>query len=62
MDLKAWETTIVQIVDQASHEATERGKQKIVLAWRKKLENEPALLRPQQIDEIVRDVRRRLGK
>ena len=62
VDLKAWEATIAQIFDEASHEVTERGKQKIVLAWRKKLKVGPASLQPQQIDEIVHEVRNRLGK
>jgi hypothetical protein len=31
------------------------------VGWRAKLEKEPTLLQPYQIDEIVREVRRRLG-
>ena len=35
---------------------------KILLAWRVKLEKEPTLLQPFQIDEIIREVRQRLSK
>ena len=61
MDLKGWEATINQIVDEARQELRESGKQKILLAWRAKLEKGPTLLHPFQIDEIVRAVRRRLS-
>ena len=33
-----------------------------LLEWRVKLEKKPHVLHPFQIDEIVREVRRRLGK
>jgi hypothetical protein len=32
-----------------------------LIAWRVKLEQEPTLLQPFQIDQIVREVRQRLG-
>jgi hypothetical protein len=32
-----------------------------LLEWRVKLEKEPTLLQPFEIDQIVREVRRRLG-
>jgi hypothetical protein len=32
----------------------------IFTAWRTKLKKEPTLLQPQQIDEIIREARRRL--
>ena len=61
MDLKGWEATINQIVDEARKEPRESGKQKILLAWRAKLEKEPTSLLPYQIDEIVWEVRKRLA-
>jgi hypothetical protein len=61
MNLKEWEATICQIVDEASRKPRESGKQKILMAWRAKLEKEPNSLEPFQIDEIVREVRKRLA-
>jgi hypothetical protein len=60
MNLKDWEATIQQIADDSNHEPKESGKQKILTAWRLKLEKEPTCLRPFQIDEIVRGVRKKL--
>lgn len=61
MNLKAWEATIDQMVEEASQEPKEAGKQKVILAWRRKLENSPTSLEPYQIDSLVREVRRRLA-
>jgi reverse gyrase len=61
MRLKDWELTIQKIVDESNHEQKEMGKHKVLTAWRSKLEKEPTSLPPYQIDEIVREVRRRLG-
>jgi hypothetical protein len=60
MDLKAWETTIKQFVDDSNREPTDAGKGRLLRAWRAKLEEPPTSLQPFQIDEIVREVRRRL--
>ena len=60
MNLKAWETTIQQITDELSRKRTECGKFRILTAWRAKLEKEPTSLSPFQIDEIVREVQKRL--
>ena len=60
MNIKDWESTIHQIVEESIHKRTECGKYRIVTVWRAKLEKAPTLLRPFQIDEIVREVRRRL--
>ena len=60
MRLKDWEPTIQKIVDEIIHEQTEARKHKLLTEWRAKLEKEPTLLQPFQIDEIVREVRRRL--
>ena len=59
MRLHKWEVTIQQIVDECNHD--EKGSDKVLMAWRAKLEKEPTLLPPFQIDEIVREVRQRLS-
>jgi hypothetical protein len=41
---------------------TEAGKNKVLMEWRSKLKDEPTRLAAQHIDEIVREVRRRLGR
>ena len=61
MRLHEWEVTIQKIVDECSHEQKEGDKGRILKEWRAKLEKEPTLLQPFQIDKIVREVRRRLG-
>jgi len=60
MRLRDWEATIQEIVDECND--TEKRSDTVLLKWRAKLEEEPTLLQPFQIDEIVREVRRRLGK
>ena len=59
MRLEEWEVTIQQIVDECNHD--QKGTDKVLIAWRAKLAKEPTLLKPFQIDEIVREVRQRLG-
>jgi hypothetical protein len=58
MNLEAWEVTIQQMVAEAIHEPKRRHK--LLTAWRAKLEKEPISLSLHQIDEIVREVRKRL--
>jgi len=60
MALSQWETIIQQIVEESNHEPKEAGKQRLLIGWRAKLEKEPPYLPLHQIDEIVREVRRRL--
>jgi hypothetical protein len=60
MNLRNWEETIKQIADESNHEPKESGKHKVLTAWRAKLEKEPTNLAPFQIDDIVREVRKRL--
>jgi hypothetical protein len=60
MNLKIWEATIQQIIDESNQKPTEAGKHRLLTEWRFKLEKEPTLLKPYQIDEIVRAVRTRL--
>ncbi len=57
--LKEWEVTIQDIIDECNHE--QKGTDKVLMEWRAKLEKEPILLKPFQIDEIVRAVRDRLS-
>ncbi len=59
MRLQEWEVTIQEIIDECNHE--QKGADKVLTAWRAKLEKEPTLLKPFQIDEIVREVRQRLN-
>jgi hypothetical protein len=59
MRLQEWEVTIRKIIDECNHEQTRVDT--VLVAWRAKLEKEPTLLRPFQIDEIVREVRGRLS-
>ncbi len=59
MRLQDWEVTIQEIVGECNHE--QKGADKVLTKWRAKLEQEPTLLQPFQIDEIVREVRQRLG-
>jgi hypothetical protein len=59
MRLEEWEVTIQEIVDECNHEG--RGEDRILMKWRAKLEKEPTLLKPFQIDEIMREVRQRLS-
>ncbi len=60
MNLQEWEPTISQIVDESNHKPKESGKHKVLAAWRAKLEKEPTSLPAFRIDEIVREVRKRL--
>jgi hypothetical protein len=61
MRLQEWEVTIREIIDECRHGQKEMGEDRILMKWRAKLEKEPTLLKPFQIDEIVREVRQRLG-
>ena len=59
MRLQDWEVTIRKIIDECNREQTRVDT--VLKAWRAKLEKEPTLLQPFQIDEIVREVQRRLS-
>jgi len=59
MRLDEWEVTIQTIVDD--YKLKQKGGDRVLMQWRAKLEKEPTLLKPFQIDEIMREVRRRLG-
>ena len=61
MRLHDWEATIQEIVDECNHEQDDMSDDRILMKWRAKLEKEPALLEPFQIDEIIREARQRLS-
>ena len=59
MRLEEWEVTMQTMVDDCNHQR--QRPDRVLMEWRVKLEKEPTLLQPFQIDEIVREVRRRLS-
>jgi hypothetical protein len=61
MNLRSWEETVCQIAIEANQQPNEAGQFKVLAAWRAKLKAEPTSLRSFQIDEIVREVRRRFA-
>jgi coproporphyrinogen III oxidase-like Fe-S oxidoreductase len=61
MRLQDWDVTVQNIIDELNHERKQAGKRRIVTQWRVRLEGEPILLQPYQIDQIMREVSRRLG-
>ena len=61
MRLQEWEATIQQIVDECNQVQRDGGENHILIKWRAKLEKDPALLEPFQIDGIIREVRRGLS-
>lgn len=60
MKLQDWEQTIQQIIEASNNEPKESGKHKVLTEWRSKLAKTERPLQPFQIDEIVREVRKRL--
>ena len=60
MTVEDKEMFVQQIVNESNHEPKEAGKNRVLVGWRSKLEKEPPYLRLHQIDDIVREVRRRL--
>ena len=60
MQLQEWEVTIQEIIDECNQQK-ETGEDRLLMKWRAKLEEEPTLLQPFQIDEIMREVRQRLS-
>ena len=59
MRLEDWAVTIQTMTDECNHEQTTPDR--VLKLWRVKLEKEPPLLQPFEIDQIVREVRRKLG-
>jgi hypothetical protein len=62
MNFKAWEATIQEMVSVANKETKDGGQHRILSAWRAKLEKAPTSLPPFEIDQIVREVRKRMTK
>lgn len=62
MRLEKWEPTILEILREMSLEPKESGKQRVLHGWRMKLEKGQPPVPVYQIDEIVREVRRRLPR
>ena len=60
MKFEKWEVTIQKLTEAFNLEAKESGKNLVLTVWRKSLAKEPHLLKPFQIDEIVREVRKRI--
>ena len=58
MRLQDWEATIQTIAAECNRDLD--GANKVLAAWRVKLEKEPDSLQPFQIDQIVREVRQRM--
>ncbi len=61
MWLQERDVIIQEIVDECSQQQTETGGNKELMKWRAKLEKEPPFLKPFQIDDIIREARRRLS-
>ena len=59
MRLEQWEATILKITDDCNDE--QQRPDRVLMEWRVKLEKEPTLLQPFEIDQIVRVVRQRLS-
>ena len=59
MRLQERKVTIQKIIDECNHEQMRVNT--VLMAWRAKLEKEPTLLQPFQIDEIMREVQQRLS-
>lgn len=59
MHLREWEGTIQQITDECNQ--GQKRVDRILMAWRVKLEEQPNPLEPYQIDGIIREVRQRLN-
>ena len=59
MRLEEWEVTMQTMVDECNQEQTRSDR--VLKEWRVKLEKEPTLLQPFEIDQIVRVVRMRIS-
>ena len=62
MSLKQWEPIVQEILAEVKQERRPSFGFRIIKAWRAKLKKVPPVLQPFQIDEIVREVRRRLDR
>ena len=60
MKLQEWEATIQPMIAASNSEPKESGKYRVLTEWRTKLAKDSHPLQSFQIDEIVREVRKRL--
>lgn len=60
MKLEPWEATIQQIADEAIQQPNERLIDALLLAWRRKLATEPTSLVLHHVDQMMREVRKRI--
>ena len=56
-----WDPIIQQMVEESKNTPKEGPRNRLLMQWRATLEREPHHLTPHQIDEIVREVRRRIN-
>ena len=61
MALRHWEETVNQIIEDIKQKPQKSSKNKVLMEWRVKLEKAPMSLQPFQIDEIVREVQKRIS-
>ena len=59
MRLEEWDVTIQKMIDECNQEQSRPDR--VLMKWRSTLGKEPTLLKPFQIDELVRVVRGRLS-
>ena len=60
MNFRNWETIIQKMSEDFHLQSKESGRNLVLIEWRKSLAKEPHVLKPFQIDEIVREVRKRV--
>lgn len=58
MRFDEWEVTIQKMINECKQE--QKRPDGVLAKWRATLAKEPSLLQPFQIDQIMREVRRRL--
>lgn len=61
MNRNSWEVIIQEILEKFSRQTKEPGQYRVLVEWRAKLAQEPHFLQPHQVDEIVREVRKRFN-
>ncbi len=62
MGWKEWGPIVEQILADLRQQQSESGEINVLKMWRARLGHEPIDLKPYQIDKIVREARRRLGR
>ena len=59
MRIDDWEVTVQKMIVECNQE--QASPNRVLMEWRVTLEKEPTLLKPFQIDQLVRTVRGRLS-